>query len=179
MCRCEQAHLQARVGLRGGRCHKLCSPSRRELFNRLISEAEKSQLWVRSSHTHTHTRHVPMHSAHSPKSLCLTLCSAALQGGKVPVACGSVSSHPCASVPWAAGPRDPYGEHSFVQAVRPQCPQSVVRPPRLCPVSQMRELWLVRGTGQEPHFQVLGLLVRGSNPFCPGLGSTEVLPSSG
>lgn len=67
----------------------LCHPSRQELLNRLISEAEKSQLWVRSSqsraHTHTHTYmpcpHVPCTSP--PKSLCLTLfLAAALRGGQ-------------------------------------------------------------------------------------------------
>lgn len=58
----------------------LCHPSRRELLNWLISEAEKSHLWVRSSHSCTH--HVPMYGTHPPKLLCLPLCSAALQGGQ-------------------------------------------------------------------------------------------------
>ena len=45
----------------------LCHPSRRELLNRLISEAEKSQLWVMSSQSHTHT-HTHIH-AMSPRTV--------------------------------------------------------------------------------------------------------------
>lgn len=111
-----------------------------------------------------------MHRAHPPKSLCLTLRSAALQGGKVPVACGSVSSHPCVSVPWAAGPSDPCGEHSFVQAVRPQCPQSVVRPPTLCP--RFTDERAVAGKG---HWA--GASFPGSGP--PGEGEQPFLPWAG
>lgn len=48
----------------------------------------------------------------------------------MPVACGCVSSHPSVSMPWAAGPSDPCGEHSLVHAPR------------------MRELWLVGAVGR-------------------------------
>lgn len=53
----------------------LCHPSRRELLNRLISEAEKSQLWVRSSqsraHTHTHIHAMSPRTVHIPSQVTM------------------------------------------------------------------------------------------------------------
>ena len=81
----------------------LCHPSRRELLNWLISEAEKSQLWARSSHSCTHAMfpcavNILPTSPPSYSASCAVLGSPA--GERVPVGCGSVSLQPRVSASW-------------------------------------------------------------------------------
>lgn len=123
----------------------LCHPSRRELLNWLISEAEKSQLWVRSSHSCTHATFPCI--GHLPPSY--SACCCAQQGGQ-----GASRLWICVPTPmfacilgWVLNQVVPLWRAQAC-AGSPRRPQSsaqrgwVVRPQGLVPISQMRELWM-------------------------------------
>lgn len=161
----------------------LCHPSRRELLNWLISEAEKSQLWVRKELAFMHTRHVSVHRKHVPSD---SACNRAQQPRRGTRCQWAVARCPGTLVCLHPGMAAQSGGTSLestglVQAVL--VPSAVhgktgeMRLQRHCSHFTDEAAVAVKGCGQEPPFQVLGILVREhSSSHPPG---TEVLLSGG
>lgn len=160
----------------------LCHPSRRELLNWLISEAEKSQLWVRKKLAFTTASFLCTINM-SPVTPPATVRSSPSGAQGASGLWLSVLAPQCVCIPgwllnqvallwraqaWCRPSSSPV-----------QCTERLggLRPQRHCSHFTDEGAVAVKGCGQEPPFQVLGILVREHSSSRPS--ETEVLLSGG